>query len=216
MSVRFNQFCFLIAFIILSTPGVAAERSLEILAGTALNIRTPLHIQQTGNPDIDTQAEYISKPFQLPPYYNIRYSQELQEGRLEFQFIHHKLYLNNPPAEVQSFEITHGFNIFTANRVLERKDWLWRAGLGFVLAHTESQIRNQVMPSGGGLLGSGYRIAGPVLISGVGRQLPISRRWFVNAELQAIASYVEVPIARGEASLTHYSIHAQFGLGYHL
>jgi hypothetical protein len=32
------------------------------------------------------------------------------------EYLHHKLYLSNPPAEVQSFAISHGYNLFAVNR----------------------------------------------------------------------------------------------------
>lgn len=206
---------FLVCLLCTNLSVATASPSFEVLLGTAHNFNTPLTIRQKNNDPIRLDAEYETRPLENPVYYNLRFADLLQDNLWEIQFIHHKLHLKNRPEEVESFEITHGFNIFTVNRVWDRFGALWRAGGGIVLAHSESIVRNRERSEGGGLLGTGYRVAGPVLIVGLGKRYPlIEKRLFFNIETQTVVSYVEVKIADGLAEVPHASLHGMLGLGY--
>lgn len=62
----------------------------------------------------------------------------------EAELVHHKLYLENPPPAVQHFEVTHGYNLATANRAwaTDRRTVL-RVGVGLVIAHPEGRVRGR-------------------------------------------------------------------------
>jgi hypothetical protein len=81
----------------------------------------------------------------------------------EFEDMHHKIYLTNTTPEVEHFSISHGYNLFTINRAWRTQhQYIWRVGLGLVVAHPESTIRGQTWDEGGGTLNQGgYYIAGP-------------------------------------------------------
>ena len=206
---------FLIGSVLSTSIKADSQSSLELLFGSAHNFKTPLTIEQNGEEPIKLTAEYESRAFENPVYYNIRYSTQIASRQWEFQFIHHKLHLKNKTNEVQNFEISHGFNIFTGNLVNEWHGLLLRAGGGFVLTHAESTVRNRARNEGGDFFDTDYRIGGPVGIIGLGKRVNLTEKLFANLEVQAVAAYVEVRVAGGHAKVYHASMHGMFGLGYY-
>lgn len=196
-------------------PGGAQNGwSIEVAGGFALNAPTRLTIRQTGQPDLRIAARYASRSFASPIYYALRVGRWARGGAWEIEFIHHKLYLRNPPAEVQQFEVSHGFNIITVNRALPIGRAVWRPGVGMVLAHPESMIRGRAFDTGGGLLGWGYYVAGPAAQLAVARRFGVADRLFVSAEGKVTAAYARVPVQDGRATLTNVAFHALLGVGY--
>jgi hypothetical protein len=173
-----------------------------------------LKIEQAGEPDIEFHARYKTRPFDGPIYYAVRLGFKYRKMDWEIQFIHHKLYLTNPPPEVQHFEISHGFNLMTLNRVFPARTVSLRIGLGFVLPHTQSEVRNRKYTSIGGILGLGYRFAGPVFLAGLGKRFPLGRSLFFALDTQVVYARAGVPIANGKATASNCSAHGLFGLGY--
>ncbi len=87
-----------------------------------------------------------------------------------------------------------------------------RFGAGLVVAHPESIVRNALWSEDGGVFGSGYHLTGPAFLVGVGRPFAASARLSVVPELFVTTARTRVPIAGGEASLTHAAFHATLGL----
>jgi hypothetical protein len=84
-------------------------------------------------------AKYHTEPFNESPYYAWRLAKWSKNRAWEFELVHHKLYLSNPPAEVQHFEVSHGYNLITINRAWLLRGFIWRFGAGL-----EHEIRLQV------------------------------------------------------------------------
>jgi hypothetical protein len=188
--------------------------SVEIGLGAVWNARSTLRVEQTGEPDVEIRADWSTRSFDGPMYYMMRIGARTNGGqRWEIQFVHHKLYLENPTAEVQHFEITHGFNLFTFDRVGERTI-TWRAGAGIVVPHTDSTVRGQSSHGGDGIFGTGYRIGGPALLVGAGKEIDLGERWFVVPELQATAGWVRVKVADGDARTSNLALHFLLSLGW--
>lgn len=189
-------------------PCVAESRiTVQLFGGGAWNASTPLTISQEGQADVEISARWETKPFVQPFYWAVRVSLEQRTGAWELQLIHDKLYLADPPREVGSFEITHGFNLVTLNRSFPLGGgFSGRAGLGLVVAHPESTVRGEYD-------GGGYGLTGPVFLAGAGWQLPLSRYLFVSAEAVVTAAYASVPVARGTASLWNVALHGLVGIG---
>lgn len=190
-----------------------ARWSVELAGGFALNLRTPLVIRQSGAPDIALDAQYQSRSFASPLYYALRLGRWSRGAAWEVEFVHHKLYLRNRPAEVQQFEVSHGFNLIMVNRALPLGRAILRPGLGLVLAHPESVVRGRSF-AGRGLLGAGYYVAGPVAQLALARRLGVAGDLFVSAEGKVTAAYASVPVEGGRASLTNVAVHGLLGLGY--
>jgi hypothetical protein len=189
--------------------------SVEVGGGVVWNARTTLTIEQSGEPDIKISADYETRPFEAPPYYLIRIAHAKDSAAWELQFLHHKLYLKNTTEEIEHFEISHGYNIFTINRAFQSLPVTLRVGAGIVLAHTESKVRGmEYKGNNGGIFGTGYRIAGPVLIVGGSKPLRLSSRWLITPEIQISAAWARVPVAEGDASAPNVAAHFLVGLGY--
>lgn len=210
----------LAAFFLLLTAFLAEvngqqKYSTVIAGGNVYNIPSTLTIEQDGFPTLRMTARYRSEGFEAPFYYMIKFAFPLFKNRWQLQFIHHKLILDNPPGEIQHFEVTHGFNLLTLNMQKSLRRYYALLGLGIVLPHSESTIRNQKIDATDGILSTEYEIDAPVVILGLGRQFQISRRLFLLLEGQFIVGRATVDIAGGEADVVSLGLHGIMGLGWH-
>jgi hypothetical protein len=126
----------------------------------------------------------------------------------EIQLLHHKLYLKNPPPEIEQFKVSHGFNILTLNVARYGDPLIWRAGIGVTLPHGDSTVRGEKY------LSNGYKIGDPALLAGVSHEWPIGDHVRLLAELQLIAAWAEVGVAGGHADVASFAFHLLLGAGY--
>jgi len=203
------------------TPATAAKNGgdslyIEIGSGLPLNLRSDLRIQQGGEPDLEFGANFRSRPLDMPLYYDIRLVRWRGGAGWGLDFLHHKLILTNPPAQVESFEVTHGFNLLTLHRLWKRSDLHWLVGIGWAVAHPENRVRGRELTDDGGWLGSGYHLTGPVICAGVGRHFPLGSGFQLTLACRLIYARVDLPVAGGDASLSHISGHVLLGMAYRL
>jgi len=194
----------------LSVTSAGVPISAEMLLGGALNANTRMRVEQEGEPDLSFTADFDSRSLEKPIYYVIRVSLADRTGAWELQFVHHKLTLSNPPPEIQFFEISHGFNIFTLDRVFRVDPVLVRAGAGIILAHGESTVRDQTYEP----TGAGYRVTGPALMGGVGKTWDLPHRFYVATDAQLSVAWARVPVVDGTAQVTNVALHLMAGLGF--
>ncbi|HVV67806.1 MAG TPA: hypothetical protein VHE99_02035 [Gammaproteobacteria bacterium] len=208
----------LITLMLLILPtSIFATWSAEIASGVVYNLPVPLTIQQMGEPDIHMTAHYETRPFTSPYYYDLRIGKWNGDTAWEFENIHQKIYLKNTTDEVSHFSISHGYNLITINRAwLNKHKYIWRVGLGLVIAHPESTIRGQTNDdnSGGTLNDAGYYVAGPTAMVSLGKRFYVSKSLFMELEGKVTASYAEVNVVNGTAYAPNVALHANFGLGY--
>jgi hypothetical protein len=128
--------------------------------------------------------------------------------------MHHKVYLADPPPEVQSFGASHGFNLVTLQRAWPHRLAELRAGAGIVLAHAESTVRGRRYDETQGLFAAGYHVAGPAaLVAAARRWSP--QPWLALAlEARASVAPARVPIAGGEARFTNVALHLMVGVAF--
>ncbi len=206
-----------LALTLLSPTTIFATWSAEIASGVIYNFPMPLTIQQMGYPDINMTAYYESRPFTSPWYYDLRIAKWNGDTAWEFEDIHQKIYLKNTTDDVSHFSISHGYNLFTLNRAwLTKNNYIWRVGVGLVIAHPESTIRGETNDdeSGGTLNDGGYYVAGPTTMIALGRRFYVSKAFFFELEGKLTASYADVNVVNGNAYAPDVAIHANFGLGY--
>lgn len=204
----------LLAF--LASPAHCASWTFETLFGSAVNLPTPLSVSQRGHGDVYLYAEYHTRGLEEPLYYCVRASRWDRERAWELEFLHHKLYLKNPPAEIRDFSVSHGFNILSLNRAWRERWGVWRLGAGAVMAHPESEVRGRMLDGGGGHLGGGYSIAGPLVQAAAGKEFPFAKRFKAVFELKLTAAYLRLRVADGHADLTNLAAHVLFGVGFDL
>jgi len=205
-----------IIFVMLSAPALLsatrARWSLEGFLGSAWSVPSPLSIHQYGEDRIYLVARYNTKPLKESPYYAWRIAKWVRNRAWEFELVHHKLYLSNPPDEVQHFEISHGYNLITINRAWLEHGFIWRVGAGLVAAHPETTIRGKTLSWGKGL--NGFYISGLTVQAGIEKRLSIWGRLFLVLQGKFTASYAIVPIQDGSSYVPNVAFHGLFGLGY--
>jgi len=183
----------------------------ELFFGGAASFPTTLSVHQIDKPTIDVRAKYEVRPFDFSPYFSLRVAHWRGDRAWAIQAVHHKLYLKNPPPEIQYFNVSHGYNLITIDRLWRKYHAVLGVALGVVFVHPENQVRGLALPSGGI---SSYALAGPTGAVSVGYDYPVYRRWFASAEGRLSASYARVAVQDGHASMPDLSAHAHLGLGY--
>ena len=186
----------------------------ELGLGTAFSLPSDLVIRQEGEEDIEWVARYDTRPFYEVPYYDVRIGYQDRRGAWELELVHHKLYLANRPEEIELFEITHGYNLITANRTLAVGEVAFRLGAGTVLAHPESTIRGLVFDERQGILGTGWYFSGAAAQAAVAWPYRLSDRWRLNFELKLTGALARVPVATGTADVPNLALHLVIGAGY--
>lgn len=198
-----------------SSPQLPAQDqfTFELFGGVPYNVPLPLTIRQSGQPDIRLTARFDSEPFVTPFYWVWRIGFWSGNGSWEFEAVHHKLYLTNNPPDVQHFEITHGLNYFTINRGWELHDFVFRFGVGVLLAHPENTVRGSPMFQDQGILNWGYYLRGPAVNLAAAKQLRLSDSFYLIGEAKLSAANVSVPVHNGSAHLLHAALQATIGIG---
>lgn len=194
--------------------------TFEAHGGFPVNIPLPLTIKQNDFPDIKLTAHFYSEPFTPPIYWVYRVSKWKNNKAWEFEMMHQKLYLKNPPPEVQYFSMTHGYNQLMINRAVkfnffQKHEFILRLGGGIVLAHVENMVREKELYQGEGYF-SGYYVAGPTLNIAIAKQFKINNHFYFNTELKNNTSYAQVPVVNGEASLWHSAFELIGGIGIYI
>jgi hypothetical protein len=210
--------CALIFLLVLLVPSAGdagtARWTLDMSMGQPINLHGPLTITQAGQEDIDLTAEWETRPFEMPFYWDIRVTYWPSPTRgWALDFFHHKLYLKNEPPDVQHFEHTHGYNMFTIQRLWRLSGFVLSAGGGLVLTNPESTVRGYRFNAQDSFLGGTYFMSGPVATVGLGRRFYLRPRLFGALEGRFTLSHATAPVVDGESKLTHAAFHVLLGLG---
>ena len=199
-----------------ATPALATDKPewvFQIATGSAYNFKTPLLIEQDGEEDIKVNAEYKTRAWStMAPYYNFKIGRWKGDQGLEFESLHHKLYLSNKPDEVQKFQISHGYNLNTLNYVRKKHGLIYRIGGGFVMTHPETRVRGKSHEDDGGF--NGFYISGVTGQLALEKRLHLTEAFFFSLEGKFTASWARIPIADGHATVPNAALHALIGAGY--
>jgi hypothetical protein len=190
---------------------------LEGALGTALNAPTPLVVNQDGFDQIRFTADYSTRPLDPSPYYQaqvgIWYRKDAKA--VVFGLLHHKLYLDNPPPEIQRFEITFGYNTLYVGHAWRKKKWIMSVGGGPLIANPYSEVRGEIRDGRRGFLRLGWDFAGATIYGALQRRFPVGGRVFFGMEAKVTGSMAWVTIANGNARVPNVALHflASFGFG---
>jgi len=195
---------------------VFAQRSytFELFLGDAYCFKMPLVIKQEGYEDIELTAHYRTESFQIPTYYSWKIGMAKDQRGWELELTHLKITLTNNPPEVQHFEISHGYNYLTINRLWELEHIILRFGGGVIVSHPENRVRGLKYNDKQGFLNKGYHLSGPGLQISVEKRIPIFRGFFFSLEVKAAAAIAKVGVAQGHAIVPQAGFHGLFGFGY--
>jgi hypothetical protein len=211
-----------------SNLGVAqrntSEAHFELLFGTAWSLPTPLTIRLPDAAVLRRRVRYSTRPWSDAPYYAYRVGGGSTGMRgnpagYEAELLHHKLYLEHPTPPVEHFEVTHGYNLISANAVRVADRMSLRFGVGVVIAHAEGRIGGQrVGGSRRTFLGGGYHIAGVTTQVAASRRYPLARgrvAMYALPEAKITASLARVPLgdAGGSVLIPNIAAHLLAGLG---
>lgn len=185
---------------------------ISVADGLQYNVPLPLVIRQSGQPDIRLTAHYSTRPFFEVPYYDVKVGIARRPWAYKLELVHHKLYLENRPGEVQWFEITHGYNPILVNAVREQWGVTFRAGAGILLAHPETTIRGLRLPENGGILG--WYVSGPAAQVGVSKSWGFGRHLLAGVEGKLVGAWARVPIVNGSADVSNLSLHGLASVGW--
>ena len=150
-------------------------------------------------------ADYETRSFEGPLYYSVRAGSALWDVEL----IHQKIYLQNPAGEVQSFSVSHGYNLILLNYAWRIDDFIIRVGGGAILAHPEIRFRENFFEPG-------YNLTGPAFQVSVQKKFTVSNRLFLSAEGKVTAARAHFSINGSEISAPNIALHALFGFGLQL
>jgi hypothetical protein len=183
------------------------NKTVELLGGVVYNFKTPLRIEQDGQSDLDFDAKYRTRPFESPQYYVLRFAKWNGDKGKEIELIHDKLFLDNKPAEVQKFDISHGFNMLMMNEAWKRNGLIYHFGAGPVITHPENTVRNLDFEHG-------YYLSGAAIQFAVGKQFKLSGNLFGTLEAKVTGAYARVRVEDGHANVSNLAVHGVFGIGY--
>ncbi|HTC21105.1 MAG TPA: hypothetical protein VK859_09670 [bacterium] len=194
----------------------AQTLSLELMAGSAYNFPTPLTVHQAGYPDIHLTADYNTEPFgPYTPYYAWRFSLWDKDEAWEFEQVHHRLFLTDPPPEIQNFSIHFGYNFFLLGHAWKRGDFIFHADAGILITNPENTVRGQVLRTGGtGIFDAGYNFSGLGCQVAVSRDFYFAKNFYLVLDVGLMAGWAVVPVANGSADVPNISLHGRLGPGF--
>lgn len=195
--IRGNALLFLL---LLNCSFADADWHIEGSAGFVHNFSTDLKIDV-----VTINADYETRSFEGPLYYSIRAG----FSRWDIELIHQKIYLQNPAGELQSFSVSHGYNLILLNHGWWIDDFIIRVGGGAILGHPEMRFRENFFEPG-------YKLTGPAFQVSVQRKFPVSNRLFLSAEGKVTAGRAHFSINESEISAPNIALHALFGFGVQL
>jgi hypothetical protein len=211
---RWARLVLLVAFVLAVRPAVArAQWAVEGFLGTSVSAPSSLTIDQAGQPTLKFTADYATNPTQPWIYYAFRVSRWSGRWGGTAGFIHQKVYLTNPPPEVQQFRVTNGYNLLSLGAGYLTHEWSFLGSIGPVIANPVNTVRGIALPDNGGFMGTGY------YLSGFNLQLAVNRRFylvdwaFLTADLSASAAWATVDVAGGHATTPNYALHFLVGVG---
>jgi hypothetical protein len=172
-------------------------------------------ITQASHEDLDFTAQWSAEPFKIPTYWDLRFAYWTNPTRgWAVDLCHNKLFLDNPPPEVQYFAISHGYNILTLQRIWVLSGNMVLVAAGVVVSHPENAVGHWKLNETGGHFGNGFYLTGPVVGAGVGRRLVMWKGLYGALEGRFTLSRATVPVEAGEATFTSATFHLMFGLGW--
>ena len=165
--------------------GLLKAISIDLSLGEALNFSQEVKIN-----DNSFEAIPKTKGFKNPQYYSIR----LRKDKLEFELIHHKLYIEDGlPDYIKHFELTDGYNLLMFNYIYPiTNNMKYRFGLGVPVVHPDITIQGdefnlseskRLFERGGGLIPAFWKDG--YYPGGIGFQLAL----FYTKGINSKASY---------------------------
>ena len=131
-----------LVLLLASRPTAArAQWAIEGFLGSAASAHSTLTIEQVGQPTLSFTAHYATKPTEPWIYYAFRISHWWGKWGGMAGVVHHKIYLENNPPEVQAFKVTNGYNLVGIGPAYRAGAWTLFGTIGPVLSNPASTVR---------------------------------------------------------------------------
>ncbi len=199
--------------LVLGPVQVGAQWRLDGWFGDAWSARTPLTFRQEGEADIRVTPDWSTRPFTPTWYYGARIARMSGATGWGMEFVHHKLYLDNPPEPlVKRFWVTNGVNIILAQRILPLGKQELSVGVGPTWGVPRSTVRDETYSFTLGKEGGRYDFAGWTGQIGITRRMRLGPHVYGVLGVKGTVSTLDLPIARGRAETTNLALHVNYGL----
>lgn len=192
--------------------GAQPRVEVQVFGGSAVSLPLPMTVVQRHQPDLRFTAHWDTKPTRATMYYAWRLGLWSGNRGWRFDHTHHKLYLRDPPPDIQEFRITNGFNLFTLSRAFRAGPVTYSVGVGPVITYPINEVRGQRLDHDRGV--DGYLLSGATMLASLTREVRLTGGLIASLDARASASYVRVPVVNGHASLPNTALHLHLGLGY--
>jgi hypothetical protein len=189
-----------------------AQWRIDAWLGDAWSAPTNVTFVQAGEPDISATGHWSTQPFAPTWYYGGRISSWKGNSGWGFEYLHHKIYMDNPPPQVEFFRVTNGVNLFLPERLWRRHGWEFNVGAGPVMVVPVSKVRGLEYDNANGIFDSRYEFGGGAIAAGISRRLRLLPFTFGEVAIQGSAAYVRGRIVNGHATTMNYALHIQYGL----
>ena len=181
MKFSFRNF-FLLSYLLSVELTAQSKLVIEIGTGLPYNLPLPLTIRQSGEGTYHLTAQYNSRPFEIPIFWDWHIGYWSGSSGWELEAIHHKLFLANKPADVQQFDISHGLNLVIFNSCFLKYGFIFKAGAGISLTHPENVVRGKKLDEHQGIFDQGYYVSGPAFLFTAGKRLYLIENIFLSFE----------------------------------
>jgi hypothetical protein len=196
---------------LLAAP-LQAQWRVEGWLGDALNAPTTVTFRQANEPPITAQALWSTRPFAPTWVYAVRFAHWKGAAAWAFEYMHHKIYLDNPPPCVAYFRVTNGVNFFLAERLWRRQGWEFGVGATPIFAVPVSEVRGLVYDNAHGIFHSQYELSGFGLQANLARRVRLVPFTYGTLALKATAAHLYLHIGDGHAVTDNFALHIQYGL----
>jgi hypothetical protein len=201
-----------LAFIPIAAPaGADGQWNADLFLGAAAPLSTTLEVRQEGEPTLSFDADWDARSFDPPLYYAWRVARWSKGRAWTLGLVHLKLHLANPPPEIQSFAVSHGYNLLTLGRLWSRGAWHLGASAGAVVAHPENTVRGRSHPENRGLLNDGYYFAGPAGEALLGWRRTLADWVALSLEGRLSVAHARVEVEGGSADVPSIALHGLVG-----
>ena len=200
------------SLVIAAVAPLRAQWRLEAWLGQAWSAPSQVTFSQFNQPEIRVNGDWATRPFAPTWYYAGRIAKWSGSAAWAFEYMHHKIYLENPPPGVQVFQVTNGVNFLLGERLWRRRGWEFGVGAGPLYAVPVSSVRGLVYDNAHGIFRSQYELAGAALQANVARRIRLLPYTFGSLSVKATAGYLHVHIANGHAVTGNFALHVQYGL----
>ncbi len=163
--------------------------------GQSVSIPNHLAIHRNDGKLFIIDAQYRNRSFEDYPYWVARVEWWNQGSAWEFEGIHHKIYLANPPKGILDFSISDGYNMFLINRSIynESIDLITRIGAGLTFSHPDVTFSDRPRYYVHGW--AGHRISGLAVQMGIEKRFSVTNTHYLSAEAKITAAYSRTAIS---------------------